>query len=310
MKKKLLLFVALVLGLFWLISSCGLGGSGHVGLFPGVDMFEDTLAWDLINAVRDQSVKDIEKIAKDNPKALNYQAGDFGITPLIWAVDNERYESAKALLKAGADPDLGTTFDGQTPLFFAAGSWYQGTEYIELLLEYGADPNKATVETKEDGVESMIETGKTPLMESISSLDDNAIEKTKALVEGGADIDQKTKYGQTAATYALMAGGGPGGSWIGNLEDIQYARYLIVEKKAKVTEPYYFEGVDETFWPVGDLRDWVFDLESPEQRVKKEIIAEFERQGVDYRGAEITESTLDYIKKTYPDSWQEYIKEY
>ncbi|WP_312648360.1 hypothetical protein [Aminipila sp.] len=61
-------------------------------------------------------------------------------------------------------------------------------------------------------------------MESIGC----GIEKTKALVEGGADIDYKTLQGKTAAIMALREGG-PNAT----LDGMEYAYYLIAEKKQR-----------------------------------------------------------------------------
>jgi hypothetical protein len=58
------------------------------------------------------------------------------------------------------------------------------------------------------------------------------------------------------------------------------------------------------------LRNWVYDLDSDKYKIKMEIGAEFVRQGVNYWETKIPESTLEHIKKRYPDTWEEYIKKY
>jgi hypothetical protein len=96
----------------------------------------------------------------------------------------------------------------------------------------------------------------------------------------------------------------------------EYAHYLIVEKKAKITEPtykgesYFNEDPNEKFFPVDLLRYWVFDLDSKEYKIKMEIIEEFARQGVNYWDTKINQRTLEHIQKLYPDRWEEYIKKY
>ncbi len=83
------------------------------------------------------------------------------------------------------------------------------------------------------------------------------IEKIKALVDTRADVNHKTKSARTVAINALMDDKYP-----------EYAHYFIVEKKLKVTEPYYTiygnQDPDEEFYPVDLLRYWVFDLEKEE----------------------------------------------
>ncbi len=265
-----------------------------------VRIYKDTPVWKLALAVKWQRKSKIEKLVKKNPHWLNYQEPKYGATLLLWAVGTEKYNSAKTLLKYGADPNI-ATFEGETPLFIAAGySWVdiyakKDPKYVKLLLSYGADPNKCYVGSEK----SIIESGTSPLMHSIGC----GIEKTKALVEAGADINYKTKSGRTAAIDALMRQG-----------LIDYAYYLIVEKKADVTEPFYIpiETIDlnDLRYPVNLLRNWVFDLDSKEYEMKMEIVKEFARQGVDYWKTTIPKSKLEQIKKLYSSNWEEYIKKY
>ncbi|NLY74261.1 MAG: ankyrin repeat domain-containing protein [Firmicutes bacterium] len=282
-----------------------------------VHIYKNTPAWELALAVKRQNVKKIEKIIKNKPELLNYRDPKYGATLLLWAVGTERYRSAEALLKCGADPNIAsndkTTWGGQTPLWVAAGySWVdrhakKDSKYVKLLLSYGADPNLCYSGFDISVGKSMVEVGNSPLMQSIRC----GIEKTKALVEAGADINYKTKSGRTAAIKALLVGSNS------TLEYLQYAHYLIVEKKAKVSEPYYrhiflFKDDDpnEKFYPVDILRNWIYPLGSKEHQIKMEIVEEFARQGVNYWETKINDFTLRIIKRRYPDTWEEYIKKY
>ncbi|AKA71554.1 ankyrin repeat domain-containing protein [Clostridium scatologenes] len=282
-----------------------------------VGIYKDTPAWELALAVRDEKTKTIEKIVKDNSKLLNYQDPKDGVTLLLWAVGTERYKSAEALLKCGADPNIASTNTGETPLFTAAGySWIDNDykkddKYVKLLLKYGANPNKNNMKENKSGyTKTVIDPGESPLMNSIGC----GIEKTKDLVEGGADINHKSKSGRTAAIAALESIG-PNAV---TSENIQYAYYLIVEKKAKIVEPYYRpDGVaisgdnpNDKFYPVDLLRDCIPKLESKEYKMKMEIVKEFANQGVNYWDTKIPKNRLSQIKKLYPDTWEEYIKKY
>ncbi|WP_432406692.1 ankyrin repeat domain-containing protein [Wukongibacter sp. M2B1] len=272
-----------------------------------VKIYKDTPVWTLALSVREQKISSIEKIVKEKPELLNYQEPKYGATLLLWAIGMEKYESAEILLKCGADPDIATTKYGETPLFLAAGySWLDNdakkdSKYVELLLNYGADPDKSYIGSDIPGDRTIIEPGSSPLMHSIGA----GIKKTKALVEAGADINYKTKSGNTPARVALLYD-----------QNTDYAYYLIAEKKAKVTDPYYRrrtysnQDPNEEFYPVNILRNWVFDLDSREYKIKMEIIEEFTRQGVDYWDTPINKSTLEHIKKLYPQTWEEYIKKY
>lgn len=272
-----------------------------------IKIFKDTPAWELVLAVQDQKVDEIEKIAKDKPELLNYQDPNYGVTPLIWSIGMEKYESTERLLKCGSDANIATVPYGKTPLLLASGySWVDNEakkdpKYVELLLYYGADPNISYIGYMGAESQSTIEPGATPLMYSIGA----GIEKTRALVESGADINQKSQSQSTAAIYALFYD-----------QDPQYAHYLIVEKKAIVIEPYFsriiLSGDDPSkeFFPVNLLRDWFFELDSKEYRIKMEIVKEFERQGIDYWSTQVPERMIKKIKKLYPDTWEEVITKY
>lgn len=275
-----------------------------------IKIYKDTPAWELARAVDRGDVKKIAKLGKESPDILDYQDPTYGTTLLYWAVAKEKYKSAEALLKAGADPDIISTYDGGTALYRAAGfSWVdvqakQDAKYVKLLLEYGADPNI----TFAGGVwDTSTEVGYSPLMRSIGC----GIEKTKALVEGGADINYQTPESkQTAAIKALLYGGPT--SMDGLME---YAYYLIVEKKADVTGPYTYgnysaDGNKKMYQPVDILREWILDLDSQAYDWKMKIVEEFTRQGEDYWSTEIPKHCLSDIQKRYPNTWEEYIKVY
>ena len=278
-----------------------------------INIFKDTPVWELAVAVKEQKTAAIEKLAKDKPELLNYQDPKYKVTLLLWAVGMEKYHSAEALLQCGADPNIASvryeTYSEETPLSVAANfSWVdtvakKDPKYVKLLLKYGADPNWSYI-----GHERGMEPGTNILMKSIGC----GIEKTKALVEAGADINHKTKSGRTAAVKALLAGGPTS-----TLERNAYAHYLIAEKKAKVSEPYHRsikaygnEDPNEKFFPVNILRDWTFAIGSQKYQMKMEIVEEFARQGVNYWDTKIPSDILKEIKKRYPDTWQEYIKQY
>ncbi|NLW48968.1 MAG: ankyrin repeat domain-containing protein, partial [Firmicutes bacterium] len=157
-----------------------------------IRIYKDTPVWKLALAVKRQDAGSIEKIIKKEPHLLNYQDPKYGATLLLWAVGTERYRSAEALLKCGADPEIAssdnTTYGGDTPLLVASGfSWVDRSakrdpKYVKLLLHYGADPNKTYTGFNIPRTNSVTEVGTSPLMQSIGC----GIEKTKALVEAGA----------------------------------------------------------------------------------------------------------------------------
>ena len=301
----LLLLVAAIL------SSCHFNkaskGMGEYTI-KDIEIYQDTDAWELAQAVKSQNTGKINKIAKENPELLNLQDPKYQTTLLIWAVGMEKYKAAEALLKNGADPNIISGYEGGTALYLAAGySWVdrnakKDAKYVKLLLKYGADPNinfvgsekEMLIPPEESGKDAVYTgVGRSPLMASIPC----GIEKTKALVEAGADIDHKDAEGHTAALVAI---GYP-----------EYAYYLIAEKKANIKDPYFIHLIDPVapnyteYFLVDSLRDWICKLDSEEYKMKMEIVEEFARQGIDYWSTEIPPRKLEQIKKLYPDSWEE-----
>jgi predicted regulator of amino acid metabolism with ACT domain len=274
-----------------------------------IEIFRNTVAWDLVQSVDRNDVSKIQKILKKNPKLANFQDPVFGTTALMRAVSLEKYQPIQILLENGADPNI-ISKTGTTALFRAISfSWddTQATEdpkYVKILLDYKADPNINYCSPRIEGQTDPLECGTSPLIHSVS----RGLEKTKLLVNAGADINYKTKSGNTAAYEALL------------MKDVGTAHFLIVEHKAKIAEPVYSYSLNHAdtidtskpHYPVDLLLDWIFELNSVEYQKKRKIIAEFNRQGVDYenRKKNISNLILRRIKKMHPNDWEEYIKEY
>ena len=129
MNKKIILFIsilAIVICSYYMISKATNYMSNNItqkgeNMINDINIYKDTSSWELALAVRDEDAHNIEKIVKDKPELLNYQDTKYGATLLLWAVGMEKYKSAETLLKCGADPNIDSTIDGETPLFRAAG---------------------------------------------------------------------------------------------------------------------------------------------------------------------------------------------
>ena len=187
-----------------------------------VRIFENTEAWDLAKAVKQENIRKIKKIIKKNPSVANVKDPIFGTTLLIWSVGTERYNSTKALLEMGVNPNMYDS-DGSTALICASGySWVdiyakKDAKFVDLLLEYGSDPNLPYIGNSDFYIK-----GETPLM---ISAEINSVEKVKSLLRHGAHINAKTETGETAASRAI------------NLFSIDAAYLLIVENHAQIIEP-------------------------------------------------------------------------
>jgi ankyrin repeat protein len=147
-----------------------------------------------------------------------------GVTPLLWAIWNTRFDVAKYLIAHGADVNR---FDwwGRTPLYLAVdyvtlphgGRPDQPSldatlpiDIVRLLLDKGADPNpqlKMTAPMRatgnDRGLDTMLTPGTTPLIRAAKAMD---VESMKALLEHGADISLTSSRNMTATLAASGMG--------------------------------------------------------------------------------------------------------
>ncbi|SIS86417.1 Ankyrin repeat-containing protein [Belliella pelovolcani] len=272
-----------------------------------IEIFKDTPAWDFAKALEKSNLKKAKEILSDNGDLVNYQDPEFGTTLLMRAISTENYQTVEFLLQNGANPNIVAEI-GTTALFRSVShSWKDVTantdpRFVKIMLEYGADPNINYCSPKIEGQADPIECGTSPLMHATQ----RGFEKVKLLVEAGAEINYKTELGKTAAIKALLN------------EKVDVAHYLIVEKKAKVSEPYFsYNLFDESkidyekpHYPIDLLENWLFELGSEKHKLKMEIVEEFKRQGQDYWSMEKHPKTVERIKKTRPENWEEYLQKY
>lgn len=272
-----------------------------------IEIFRDTPAWDFAKALEKSNLRKAKKILADNGDLVDYQDPEFGTTLLMRAISTENFKAVEFLLENAANPNIVST-TGTTALFRAVShSWKDVTantdpKYVKIMLEYGADPNIPYCAPEAEGTTSPIECGTSPLMYATQ----RGFEKVKLLVEAGAKIDYKTELGKTAAIIALLN------------EKVDVAHFLIVEKKAKVNEPYYYYNLfdrskiiyEKPHYPIELLENWLFNLGSEEHKLKMEIVEEFKRQGQDYWSMKKHPKTVERIKKTRPENWEEYLTKY
>lgn len=315
--KKNICYILIIVFIFFL-GGCSIIGNIYLSQ-AAIHNFRGTEGLQLAKAVMTQNVSKIKKVCAKNPSAMYVEDTKYHYTVLHWAVGLKKYHSLKALLEAEMDPNVQSSVGGETPLYLTASEGNVGIEYMQLLLDYGADPdigNTAVILPdliQSDGraipFRSRFTAGKTPLMELPTMYiphQKTNLEKAKLLIEGGhADINKKDENDSTASVMALHA------------RDVDMAYYLIVELKANVKDHYYYEEAirgrgneKEPKYPVDLLRGWIYPLDSEKYKKKMEIVEEFARQGIDYWSTPIHPLDLEKIKIIYPDDWEEYIKVY
>ncbi len=126
----------------------------------------------LFEAVRNGNFAAVELLLANNADVHSIEDIQ-GSTPLLMAVNLGHLEIGRALLDAGADPEIKGIF-GQTPLIRAVIEGHH--DLLALLLEYGAITDRRD------------ESGNTAIMHAV---EDNQIEMVKSLIYAGADTSLK-----------------------------------------------------------------------------------------------------------------------
>jgi ankyrin repeat protein len=147
--------------------------------------------------------------------------GGEGITPLMIAIDNTSYDTARVLLDEGANPHVWDWY-GRTALYVAtdmstfrgrqphptASSETSATDLVRLLLEAGVNPNpQLNMHRPSRGgntgrfADELLNTGTTPLLRAAIGAD---VEAARLLLEHGALVDLPSVHGITP----LMAAAG------------------------------------------------------------------------------------------------------
>ena len=147
------------------------------------------------------------------------QVTEYGWTALLAATQNRYYLLGKFLLNNGADPSIANK-GGWTPLYIAtdnrnieSGDYptrradMDHLQYIELLLEHGADPNarmKSSTETRTIFTHQWLrEDGATPFLRAAQSSDTSLMQ---LLIQSGADPLVATANGTTPLMVASGIG--------------------------------------------------------------------------------------------------------
>ncbi len=255
-------------------------------------LFQDTPAWTLAKAVEDEDITVIKREVMTKGIRPDYREQKYGGTLLMIAIRNDRFKSAKALLELGANPNLGNKYRGTSAMIFASKA--KSPKYLKLLLEHKGDPNSIEAAPTKEGDRSR----ETALIAAISYLNDNSLEKVKLLVEAGADINYVTKGQLKSALSTAMI-----------LDRMDVVLYLL-QKGANYEKALYIMSNGHKVYILEGLRCCMFDLNSRQHLLKKQIVYFLKSKGLDYYKEPIPERILKKIKERLPDNWKNYIEKY
>jgi ankyrin repeat protein len=142
----------------------------------------------LVNAAKAQDWADVQALLKSDQSDVDVAQPD-GATALAWSAYWDDVETAKRLLRSGADANAANDY-GITPLILACQN--RSLQMVEELLDGGADPN------------STMWSGVTPLMVAAKSGNANIV---RALIDADADVNtREPRRGQNALMWAISYG--------------------------------------------------------------------------------------------------------
>jgi hypothetical protein len=118
-------------------------------------LFQNTPVWPLAKLVEDGDTAGIHLFGLKNKRLIDYCEPVYGQTLLQMAVYQRNYNSVKALLESGADPNKQSVSDRMSAFMLAATLSNGGIikpkgypKFLIILLKYGGDPNALQIADK------------------------------------------------------------------------------------------------------------------------------------------------------------------
>lgn len=258
--------IKILLPFFMLLGVVGCGQDSR-----NVAFFKDTEAYELAKAVEKEDLKEIEILIKENPKLLDITNPVSGSNILALCLYVEKFESFKKLLELGANPNFINPYTKYSILidackpFGSSLEWIKDNRYVELLLQYGANPNYAVQEefTNEKGIHI---SATSPLIRA-SSLDLNLV---KLLIKNKADYKKRVR-GESPFAQAIFSA----------KSDMIY--YYIDTLKVDIHEPMRIRDSDSLFIQDYIKKFMAYQEDSEGYNQKQKLIKYLESKGVDFR---------------------------
>lgn len=162
-----------------------------------IKLWKGTPGWKLAKAIQSSDTSEVNRILEKGELSIDYREPTYGESLLYWAIYNNKVATVRFLLSKGANPNLHTRFNGESPMTLSCRYSDIDIEILSLLLEYGGNPNDHA--TEEDSITYM-RSNRTPLYCAAGS----SLEKTKMLIAAGADVNMALVKGDTSLYNALL----------------------------------------------------------------------------------------------------------
>lgn len=260
-----------------------------------IRLFQGTDAWVLAKVVESEDTTEIERLIREEGIPVDSREEKFGQSLLMWSTYTNRYNSAKALLQNGADPNLTDDYSGKSAILVASDYGFFGgegenagydtsTTMLRLVLDHGGNPNQVHQGKHPDNINKI----QTPLMVSAGC----CLHKTQLLVEHGADVNFGNGFQSVLFSAAL------GGKDRGLI-----LKYLLVDRRADFKNKYALTMDGDTLRITNLLRGWVEPLDTEDYRVKMEIVEFLKGHGMDYSSTAVPKHLFANYSKEYLEKY-------
>lgn len=262
-------------------------------------LFQDTPAWELAKAVQDENEKVINEIIAKEPKLIDYQEPKYGNTCLSLTVMNQQLKPFKILLANKADVNIHNVYDGTSVLIEACSYKQYDRQFVEILLQNGANVNDVEVGKRRQGNSTRF----TPLMAACRTGNLNLV---KLLVSKGAEINYQNEFKQSAFSSCIIQ------------EKYEVAFYLL-ENGADYRQPIFYRSnnsvphrpeEDKPIYLVDVLREDFFEFDTDEYKYKMQIVDFLTKKDINYKATPVPEYIKKKAQENYPNNWKEYLDKY
>ena len=266
-------------------------------------LFQGTVAWDLAKAVEDQNVTEIKRQVLSLKVPVDYKEEKFGETLLMIAVWTNKLRSVKALLQLGANPnepnDTLRNF-GRNAVLFASESKIPSPEILQLLLDYGGNPNSIECGKQKDNLGNWIPARDFALNAAVFT----GFEKVKILVEAGADVNLQTEFTVPGAMHAAII--------YSRMDVLLYLLEHGADYRRKFERIDWGNPEHRSFYVdiLYELRFCIYPLDSKEYKDKLKVIDFLRKRGLNYWKSPLPDNAIAVIKRDIRPKDEQELKEY
>ena len=266
-------------------------------------LFQGTVAWDLAKAVEDQNVTEIKRQVLSLKVPVDYKEEKFGGTLLMIAVRTNKLRSVKALLQLGANPnepnDTLRNF-GRNAVLFASESKIPSPEILQLLLDYGGNPNSIECGKQKDNLGNWIPARDFALNAAVFT----GFEKVKILVEAGADVNLQTEFTVPGAMHAAII--------YSRMDVLLYLLEHGADYRRKFERIDWGNPEHRSFYVdiLYELRFCIYPLDSKEHKDKLKVIDFLRKRGLNYWKSPLPDNAIAVIKRDIRPKNEQELKEY